>query len=137
MQAISGTDAARWSEAMEEEINALRRNHIYDVVPKASGKNIIDCKWIYKIKRLADASIERYKVREVGKGYSQTPGKDYDEIFAPDVRYESLRLPPAICAHFGWKPRRFDVKSAILNGELLEHIYIHPVHGYEEDGMVW
>jgi transposase InsO family protein len=136
-QAISGTDAARWNEAMEEEISALRRNDTYDVVPKPSDRKIIDCKWIYKIKRLADASIERYKARGVGKGYSQTPGEDYDEIFAPVVRYESLRLLLAICAHFGWKPRQFDVKSAFLYGELSEDIYMRPLPGYEEDGMVW
>jgi hypothetical protein len=80
--------------------------------------------------------IQRYKARGVGKGYSQIPGKDYDEIFTPVVRYESLRLLLAICAHFGWKPRQFDVKPAFLYGELSEDIYMRPLPGYEEDGMV-
>jgi hypothetical protein len=63
---------------MEEEMNALKRNDTYDVVLRSriSGRKIIECKWIYKIKRLADASIERYNARVVGKGYSQTPGED-------------------------------------------------------------
>jgi hypothetical protein len=107
------------------------------VVPKPSGRKIIDYKWVYKIKRLADASVERYKARGVGKGYSQTPGEDYDEIFAPVVRYESLRLLLEICAHFGWKPRQFDVKSAFLYRESPEDTQMRPLPGYKKDGMVW
>jgi hypothetical protein len=86
---------------MKEEISILKRNDTYDVVLKLSGRKIIDCKWIYKIKRLADASIERYKASGVCKEYLQTSGEDYNEIFAPVVCYESPCFLLAISAHFG------------------------------------
>src|SRR5258705_702976 len=90
-QAITGPLSPRWKKAMEEEMDALRRNNTFDLVPRPKGRKITGCKGVYKIKRLADGSIERFKDRGVAKGYSQVQGQDFDDIFAPVVRYESLR----------------------------------------------
>lgn len=136
-QAIASPDGKLWQKAMDEELAALKRNNTFTVVPRPTGKSIIGCKWVYKIKRNADGSVERYKARGVARGFTQIPGEDYDEIFAPVVRYESLRLLLALCAHFGWTARQLDVKSAFLYGILSEEIYMHPLPGYEKDGMVW
>jgi hypothetical protein len=136
-QATTGPLASKWHQAMEEEMDALRRNKTFDVVQRPKGRKITGCKWVYKIKRLADGTVERFKARGVAKGYSQVPGQDFDDIFAPVVRYESLRLLLALCAHYGWKPRQFDVKSAFLYGELDEPVYMDPLPGYEQDDMVW
>ena len=81
--------------------------------------------------------MEQLKARGVVKGYSQIPGQDFDETFAPVVRYESLRLLLAISAQKGWKPRQYDVKSAFLYGRLQETIYMRPLQGYREEGMCW
>ena len=136
-QALNSHSSDKWRKAMDEELAALERQNTFDLVPRPSGRTIVGSKWVYKIKRLADGSIERYKARGVAKGFSQQPGYDYDEIFAPVVRYESLRLLLALCAHFGWKPRQFDVKSAFLYGKLSETVYMQPLPGYEKDNMVW
>ena len=122
---------------MEEEMSALRRTGTYDVVNRPVGRKIVGSKWVYKIKRLADNSIERYKARGVAQGFSQVPGQDFDEVYAPVVRYESLRLLLAISAHLGWKPRQFDVKSAFLYGELAEEVYMRPLPGYKDGEKVW
>ena len=119
-------------------MNALRRNNTYIVVDAPPGRKITGSKWVYKTKRLADGSLERYKARAVAQGFTQIAGYDYDEVFAPVVRYESLRILLALVALQGWDPpRQFDVKSAFLYGELTEDVYLRPLPGYEEGDKVW
>ena len=64
------------------------------------------------------------KARLVAKGYVQRHGVDYDEIFAPVARLESVRLLLAVAASAGWDVHHMDVKSAFLNGELEEEMYV-------------
>jgi hypothetical protein len=63
---------------METEFTALQQNKTWRLVPSRSGVNIIDCKWIFKIKKKSDGSIERYKARLVAKGFKQRYGLDYE-----------------------------------------------------------
>ena len=121
---------------MHKKLAALRRNKTFNLVGRPQERKIIGSKWVYKIKRLADGFVERLKARGVAKGYSQTPCQDYDKIFAPVVRYESLQLLLAICTHNGRKPQQLNVKSAFLYRELSEEAYRDPLPRYEQDGMV-
>jgi hypothetical protein len=68
-----------WRDAMREEMCALEKNKIWNIVDKSKGKNIVDCKWIFTLKYKADGSLERYKAQLVAKGYTQTYGVDYQE----------------------------------------------------------
>jgi len=136
-QAIKSELKDEWMKAMEYEIKALEKSGTYDKVPKPEGRKIIDSKWVYKTKRNADSTLERYRARTVAKGFSQIPGYDYDEVFAPVIRYESLRFLLAICAKNGWRPRQFDVKSAFLYGELKEEVFMRPPPGFEDGKHVW
>ena len=61
----------RWLKAMEEELGALHKNNTWHLVPQQQGINLIDCKWVFKVKRKSDGSVDRYKARLVAKGFKQ------------------------------------------------------------------
>ena len=77
---------------MKEEIKALEKNNTFTIVPQPSNQQVIDCKWVYRLKELSDGTIERFKARLVAKDFVQQPGYDFnmDELFAPVIRYKSL-----------------------------------------------
>ena len=89
---------------------------------------------MYKIKRTAEGVVCRCKARLVAKGYKQKYGIDYEEIFAPVARLDTVRLLIALAAHHNLKLYQLDVKTAFLNGILEEEVYIHQPEGFEIEG---
>jgi hypothetical protein len=81
-----------WKAAMDAEILALNKNQTWSLVPPRKGSNIIDCMWVFKIKRKADGSIDRYKGRLIAKGYKQRYGIDYEGTFSPVVKAATIFL---------------------------------------------
>ena len=79
---------------------------------------------VFRIKRDAEGNALRYKARLVAQGYPQQPGIDYDEVFAPVVRYDSLRLLLALAAHHQWQVDQLDIKAAFLYGHINEEVYM-------------
>lgn len=77
----------------------------------------------------------RYKARLVAKGYVQKQGVDYEEVFAPMTRIETVRVLLALAAHFGWEVHHMDVKLAFLNGDLTEEVYVNQPEGYTIKGQ--
>jgi histone deacetylase 1/2 len=111
-------------EAMNLEHEALARNHTWKLVPRPKGKNIIECKCVYKVKRKADGSVDRYKARLVAKGFKKRYGIDYEDTFSPVVKAATIRLILALAVSNGWSLRQLDVQNAFLHGVLDEEVYM-------------
>ena len=92
-------ESDHWRKAMEEEINALKRNDTWEKYILPSGKNVVGCKWVFTIKYKADGTIERHKARLVAKGYTQTYGVDYSETFSPVAKIDTIRVLFSIAAN--------------------------------------
>jgi hypothetical protein len=115
---------------MIEEYDSILKNDVWTVVPRLHGKSMVTSKCLYKIKHAADGTIEKYKARFVAHGFSQKEGIDYDEIFSPVARYTSIRIIISLVAVFGWKIHQMDVKTAFLNGEVEQEVYIEQPEGF-------
>nr|GEV60610.1 retrovirus-related Pol polyprotein from transposon TNT 1-94 [Tanacetum cinerariifolium] len=113
----------KWKEAMDEEISAIEKNKTWEMVELPKGHKPIGVKRVYKKEMNATREIQRYKARLVAKGYRQKAGIDYDDIFTPVARMETIRLLFLQAAQNGWKIYQMDVKSTFLNGVLDEIVY--------------
>lgn len=121
-----------WIMACEDEIYSIRKNHTWDLVDPPAGVKPIGLKWVFKIKRNSDGSINKHKARLVAKGYVQRHGIDFEEFFAPVARLETKRLLVNLAASNGWEVHHLDVKTAFLHGELKEMVYVAQPEGFEE-----
>jgi len=82
-EALECWDGAQWLDASKEEIENHIRNKTWDLVKAPEGAIVIGSGWVFRVKRKSDGSVEHYKARFVAKGYSQRPGYDFFETFAP------------------------------------------------------
>ena len=114
----------QWVTAMDAEFQSLKKQATWSLVPLPPHKNIVTCKWVYKLKRHSDGSIARYKARLVARGYLQQYGMDYDETFSPVVKPAIVRILLALAVQFGWELRQLDVSNAFLHGVLKEEVYM-------------
>jgi hypothetical protein len=108
----------KWRTAMHEEMEALHKNKTWDLVKLPNGKKVVGCKWVFTIKHKADGYVERYKVRLVAKGFTQTSGIDYEETFAPVSKMNSIRVLLSIAVNLDWPLHQFDVKNVFLHRDL-------------------
>ncbi|GJR57267.1 ribonuclease H-like domain, reverse transcriptase, RNA-dependent DNA polymerase [Tanacetum coccineum] len=108
----------KWIEAIEVELDSINRNNTWKLTTLPKGHKAIGLKWVFKNKRDANGNIIKHKARLVAKGYIQEHGIDFEEVFAPVARMETIRLLLAIAANNKWKVHHLDVKSAFLHGDL-------------------
>ena len=121
---------------MNEELNALHKNHTWDMVDLPLSQSVVGCRWVYKIKTKTkvDGFVERYKARLVAKGFTQEYGIDYEETFAPIARLTSVRCLIAVAAVRRWPLYQMDVKNAFLNGDLHKEVYMQQPSSYPYSG---
>ncbi|BBG92676.1 multidrug resistance-associated protein 9, partial [Prunus dulcis] len=121
---------AAWQKAMEAELEMIEKNETWELVKRPSDKPIVGVKWIFKVKLNLDGSVQKNKARLVAKGYTQKPGIDFNETFAPVARLDTVRTLIALAAQKRWKLFQLDVKSAFLNGVLQEEVYVDQPPGF-------
>jgi hypothetical protein len=109
---------------MVDEYNSFMCNKTCILVPPASGCNIIDCKWVYKVKYKVDGSVDRHKAQFVAKGFKQRLGIDYDDTFSLVVKPTTIRLMLSLAVLHSWVLRQLDVQNALLHGILEEEVYM-------------
>ena len=123
-----------WVAAMQAELSSIERNGTWSLVPRPPKRKVIGVRWVYKTKYHADGSLDKHKARLVVKGYAQRAGVDFDETFAPTARITTIRVVLSLAGHFGWPIFQMDVKSAFLNGDLQEEVYVEQPPGFVLSG---
>ena len=131
-QASNDPNSSMWMFAMQDELNSMSVNDVWNLVELPKGCRPIGCKWIFKTKRNSKGEIERYKARLVAKGFSQREGIDYKETFSPVSTKDSFRIIMALVAHFDLELHQMDVKTAFLNGDLEEDVYMQQPLGFRQ-----
>jgi hypothetical protein len=118
--------------AMDDKIQALDRNKTWHLVSPNKITNVIDCKWVYKVKRKANGSLDRYKARLVAKGFKQRYDIDYEDTFSPVVKAAAIQIILSTVVSKGWCLRQLDVQNAFLHGILEEDVYMKQPLVYED-----
>lgn len=124
-----------WEEAMKAEISSIERNNTWKLTKLPEGHKAIGLKWVFKLKHDTNGEIIKHKARLVAKGYVQREGIDFEEVFAPVTRLETVRLLLAVAAKNSWEVHHMDVKSAFLNGDLKEDVYVSQPEGFVKENQ--
>jgi hypothetical protein len=116
---------------MNAEYEALKRNKTWIIVDRPQGKKTVESRWVLRTKLKKDGSVDRRKARLVAKGFTQKPGIDFNETFAPVARLGPVRLFMTIAVELGLQVYQLDFTSAYLNGEIEEVFMEVPSEFYD------
>ncbi len=119
---------------MEEEMTSLYANNTWELKKPPPGTKLLPVMWIYKLKLGAKGKVERHKARLVVKGCAQREGIDYNEVYAPVAKHTTMRALLAKAVAEGLHVHQLDVKTAFLNGDLEEDIWMQQPPGFSVDG---
>lgn len=133
-EALLGPEKEFWKKAIEDEYKSFEKNKAWNLTLLPPGKKAVKCKWVFKKKLGPESQLLRYKARLVAKGYTQEYGIDYKETYSPVVRYSTMRTLIALAVNLGLDIDHMDVKTAFLNGELQETVYMEQPRGYKING---
>jgi hypothetical protein len=131
---VAGPDKKKWEEAMRNEMESLHHNKVWKLMELPDGHKAIGGKWIFKRKVDEHGNVNCYKARYVAQGFSQIYGEDYDEVFAPVAKQTTLRTLLAVVGKRRMQVKHFDAKTAFLNGELKEELFIKQPEGFVVKG---
>lgn len=137
-EALASPESELWRAAVEEELQSHKENCTWNIVSLPHGRKTIGCKWIFKRNIDETGKVVRYKARLVVQGFTQKFGSDYDEVFAPVVKQTTFRTLLSVAHQRNMLIKHVDVKTAYLNGELQETVYMKlpPGCDYEDPSLV-
>ena len=133
-EAYASPDADNWKEVVHNEMDSILSNGTWELSERPYGCKPVGCKWVFKKKLRPDGTIEKYKARLVAKGYTQKEGEDYFDTYSPVARLTTIRVLLSLAASYGLIVHQMDVKTAFLNGELEEEIYMEQPDGFVVKG---
>ncbi|KAK1633200.1 hypothetical protein QYE76_007515, partial [Lolium multiflorum] len=134
-EAYASLDADYWKEAVRSEMDSILANGTWEITDRPYGCKPVGCKWVFKKNLRPDGTIEKYKARLVAKGYTQKEGEDFFDTYSPVARLTTIRVLLSLAASHGLLVHQMDVKTAFLNGELEEEIYMEQPNGFVVDGQ--
>jgi hypothetical protein len=133
-EALDGEGSELWQKAMDDEMASLLENKTWEIETVPEGAKPVPVKSVYKFKTDANGNVERYKARVCAKGFRQKHGIDFEEVFAPVSRQPTVRALLSVAAMQSLEVEQLDVKTAFLNGDLKEDVWIEQPAGYTEGG---
>jgi len=155
-EAMNCKEKEKWINAMNDEINSLKASKTWTLVDEAPDMHVISCKWVFNVKRRQNGKIDKYKARLVARGFEQRHGIDYDQIYAPVARIETIRLMLALSVEENLHIQQMDVVTAYIQGDLADEIYmkqppmfeieskcqkvcklLRPIYGLKQSGREW
>jgi transposase InsO family protein len=137
-KAMRRPDSELWHQAMVRKMEAHLENGTWELVKLPHRRKAIGSKWVFKVKRNPDGTVERYKARLVAKGFGQCPGVDFNETFAPTTKWAALRAILALAALENLKLESIDISNTYLNGELHDvDVYMQQPDGFAKHGSTW
>ena len=131
-EAMKSANSLQWQQAMDDEMSSLVENKTWQLVEKSEGRKIVDNRWVYKVKLNTNGCVDKFKARLVAKGFSQEDGVDFNETYSPVARFCTIRAVLSVAASEKLNLVQFDVKTAVLYGELDEVIYMKQPAEYED-----
>lgn len=138
-EAMTSGESRQWRQAAQQEINSLKETGAIQIIKRSllpKGRSPMKCKWVFKKKFLADGSIDKYKARCTAKGFTQRPGIDYQETFAPTPRPGTGRIMLVVAHQLNWHRCQGDVPTAFLNPDLNIDLFMEMPKGFERDGHI-
>jgi hypothetical protein len=135
IEAFTSLDVDDWKEAIHSEMDSILSNKTWELVDRPYGCKPVGCKWVFKKKLRPDDTIDKYKVRLVAKDYTQKEGEDFFDTYSPVARLTTIHVLLSLPASHNLLVHQMDVKTAFLNGELEDEIYITQSDGFIVKGQ--
>ena len=129
-EVMNDINAYHWVQVVKSKLDSMYSNQIWDLVKAPNGIKPVGCKQVYKRKGVIDGNVETFKSRLLEERYTKKEGIDYEETFSLVAMLKSIRILLSIAAHYDYEIWQIDVKTAFLNGNLEEEIYMTQSKGF-------
>ena len=130
-QAMKTPQKEQYLEAARKEYQSLMDNGTWKLVPRPRDKRVVGSTWVFKPKINPDGTFAKFKARAVAQGFTQVPGRDFDETYAPTLPLPALRLFLAYSVLHGFDIHSMDAITAFLNSPIDKEVFVEQFEGFE------